>query len=186
MERATLSAEENNWDYDKIQNIKYTKHKKGFYHETLLGSDIPIKIIIDSGSRVTLIPDCLFNKITKMKPLETNYKNVITQKIEFTAETTAMVRTNKEISNLPLLITKASPLIGMDWMQRLKMNLNSSNDAILIHHVKLEGTETRIINFQNDFKELFYNNREIMNLSVKINLKDGAQKIQQKKRPIVS
>ena len=35
MERATSSAEEDNWEYDKIQNIYNTKHKKGFYHATI-------------------------------------------------------------------------------------------------------------------------------------------------------
>ena len=97
-----------------------------------------------------------------------------------------MVKTNKETMELPLLITKAqtAPLMGLDWMQRLKINLNSNNDAIQIHNINLDNTERKIIKLQNDFKDLFYNNKEIKNLSVKINLKTGAQIIQQKGRPI--
>ena len=74
--------------------------------------------------------------------------------------------------------------MGLDWMQRLKINLNSSNDAIQIHNISLDNTERKIIKLQNDFKDLFYNNKEIKNLSVKTNLKTGAQITQQKGRSI--
>ena len=65
-----------------------------------------------------------------------------------------MVKTNKEILELPLSITKAqtSPLMGLDWMQRLKIKLNSDNDGIQIHNIKLDNTDKRIIKLQNDFK----------------------------------
>ena len=149
-------------------------------------NNVPIKFIIDSGSPVTLIPECLFSKITPIEPLKTTYQDVNNQKISFTGQTKAMVKTNKETKELPLLITKAqtAPLMGLDWMQRLKINLNSNNDAIQIHNINLDNTERKIIKLLNDFKDLFYNNKEINNLSVKINLKTGAQKIQQKGRPI--
>ena len=71
-------------------------------------------------------------------------------------------------------------------MQQLRMNMNSSNDAILIRHIKLDSTEKRIIKLQNDLKDLFYLNREIKNLSAKINLKEGAQMTQRKEKLIVS
>ena len=69
----------------------------------------------------------------------------------------------------------------MEW---LKTNPNSSNDAVQINNMNLDTTEKRIIKLQNDFKDLFYNNREIKNLSVKIKMEEGAQKLQQKRRPI--
>ena len=62
--------------------------------------------------------------------------------------------------------------------------MSSDNDTIQIHSIKLDITERRIIKIHNGFKDLFYNNKEIKNLSVKINLKAGAQIIQQKGRPI--
>ena len=66
----------------------------------------------------------------------------------------------------------------------LKINLSSNNDTIQIHNKKLNNTVRRIIKLQNDFKDLFYNNKEIKTLSVKINLNVGAQILQQKGRPI--
>ena len=100
-------------------------------------NNVPIKLIKDSGSPVTLIPECLFNDITTIKPLKTTYKDVNNQRIEFTGQTNALVKTNKEIIELPLPITKAktSPLMGLDCMQRLKINLSSNNEAIQIHDI---------------------------------------------------
>ena len=141
---------------------------------------------MDSGSPVTLIPEYLFNNLTTIKPLKTTYKDVNNQRIECTGQTNALVKTNKEAIELPLLIMKAktSPLMGLDWMQRLKINLSSNNGALQIHNFKLDNTDKRIIKLQNDFKDLFYNNKEINNLSVEVQLKEGAQTIRQKGRPI--
>ena len=149
-------------------------------------NNVPRKFIIDNSLPVTLIPECLFNDITTVKPLKTTYKDVNTQRIEFTGQTNALVKTNKETIELPLLITKAktSPILGLDWMQRLKINLSSNNEAIQIHNIKLDNTDKKIRKLQNDFKDLFYNNKEIKNFSVKVQLKEGPQIIQQKGRPI--
>ena len=186
IEKTTSSAEEDNWDYNRIQRINDKEQKKDFYNATLLINNVPIKFIIDSGSPVTLIPECLFNDITTIKPLKTTYKDVNNQRIEFTGQTNALVKTNKETIELPLLITKAktSPLMILDWMQRLQINLSSNNEAIQIHNIKLDNMDKKIIKLQNDFNDLFYNNKEIKNLSVKVQLKEGAQIIQQKGRPI--
>ena len=83
--------------------------------------------------------------------------------IEFTGQTNALVNTNKETIELPLLTTKTktSPLMGLDWMQRSKINLSSNNEAIQIHNIKLDNTDKKIIKLQIDFKDLFYNNKEI-------------------------
>ena len=35
--KTTSSAEDDNWDYDKIQRTENTKQKKGFYNATLTG-----------------------------------------------------------------------------------------------------------------------------------------------------
>ena len=48
VEKTTFSAEEDNWDYEKIQRIENTKQKKDFYNATLLVNNVPIKFIIDS------------------------------------------------------------------------------------------------------------------------------------------
>ena len=161
----TISSAEDNWDYDRIQRTENTKQKKGFHNATLLVNNVPIKFIIDSGSPVTLIPECLFSKITPIEPLKTTNKDKNNQKIDFTGQTKAMVKTNKETMELPLLITKAqtAPVMGLDWMQRLKINLSSNNDAIQIHNINLDSTERKILKLQNNFKDLFYNNKEVKN-----------------------
>ena len=89
VDKTTSSAEEDNWDYDKIQRIENTKQKKGFYNATLLVNSVPIKLIIDSGSPVTLIPECFLSKITPIETLKTTYKDVNIQKIDFTGQTKA-------------------------------------------------------------------------------------------------
>ena len=70
VDKTTSSAKEDNWDYEKIQRIENTKQKKDFYNATLLVNNVQIKFIIDSGSPVTLIPECLFNKIPPIEPLQ--------------------------------------------------------------------------------------------------------------------
>ena len=85
---------------------------------TLLVNNLPFKFIIDSGSSVTLIPKCLFNKITSLDPLKTTREDVNNRKIDLVDEAKATVKTNKETIDLPLFITKAqtAPLMGLDWM----------------------------------------------------------------------
>ena len=163
IEKTTSSTEEDDWDYDKIQRQNDNKQKKDFFNATLLVNHLPIKFIVISGSPVTLFPELLFNDITPMKPLNATYKDVNNQKIEFTGQTNALVKTNKETIELPLLITKTktSPLMGLDWMQRLKITLSSNNEAIQIHFKKLDNMDKKMIKLQNDFQDLFYNNKEI-------------------------
>ena len=47
VDKTTSSAEEDNWDYDKIQRIENTKQTTGFYNATLLVNNVPIKFNID-------------------------------------------------------------------------------------------------------------------------------------------
>ena len=104
VERTTSSAEDN-WDYyEEIQNIDNEKHEKGFYQAPFLIKNVHIKFIIDSDSSVTLILGRLFNERTKLKPLETIHKDVNNQKIDFTGQTKAIVKANKETFELPLVL----------------------------------------------------------------------------------
>ena len=108
------------------------------------------------------------------------------QKIEFIAQTKAMVKTNKETLNLPLLITRmtTTPLLGLDWIQRLGIHLNTNNSKIQINKKQLGGFKEKIADLKNEFKDLLYNNYETKDLSVKNNLKEGSQTFEQKRRPI--
>ena len=181
VDKISSSAEEDNWDYNKIQSINNKKKKEDFFHATLLVNDVPIKFIIDSGSPVTLIPQKLFKGTSEVTKLNTNYKDV-NDKIEFRGQTLATVKTNNTTLQLPLLITKANitPLMGLDWMNRLGIALNTTTEDVKIHNIKLDETQKKILKLKNEFKDLFYNNTEIKNLSVKINLKADAKIIQQR------
>ena len=149
-------------------------------------NNVPIKFIIDSGSPVTLIPQSLFNDITRVEKMNTDYKDVNDNKIEFVGQTNATVKTNKTTLQLPLLITRANitPLLGLDWMKRLEITINSNTEAIKIYHIKMDDNEKRILKLKNEFKDLFYNNTEIKDTVLKINLKENANIIQQKGTPI--
>ena len=72
-----------------------------------------------------------------------------------------MVKTNKETMERRLLITKArtAPLMGLDRMQRLKINLSSNNDAIKIHNINLDATERKITKLQQALEPLIKRNR---------------------------
>ena len=98
IEKTTSSAEDN-WDYNRIQRINDNKQKKIFYNATQLVNNVPIKFIIENGSPVTLIPECLFTDITTIKPLKTTYEDVNNQRNEFTGQTNALVETNKAIQS---------------------------------------------------------------------------------------
>ena len=63
---------------------------------------------MDSGSPVTLIPQRLFNDTSEVMKINTSYKDVNDNKIEFRGQTTATVKTNKMTIQLPSLNTKAN------------------------------------------------------------------------------
>ena len=166
VDRTASSAEEDNWDDDKIQKINNNKKKGVYIYVTLLVYNAPINFIIDSGSSETLIPQHLFNKTTKVETMNTDYKDVNDNKNEFVGQTIATVRTNRTSSQLPLLITKANItlLMGLDWMKPLKITINSSTEAIKIHNIGMDENEKKILTLKNEFKVLFYNNTEIKDI----------------------
>ena len=114
VDKVSSSAEEDNWDYNKIQRINNKKNGE-YLHTTLLVNNAPIKLIIDSGSPVTLIPQRLFNKITEVEELKTNYKDVNDNRIDFLGQTKVLVKTNNTTLQLPLLITKANITMSSMW-----------------------------------------------------------------------
>ena len=92
------------------------------------------------------------------------------RKIEITGQTQATVKTNKETIKLSLLITKATttPLWGLDWMQRQGIYMNTENNGRQIQNAQVDETERKTVELKNDFKNLFYHNRETKDLLVKI------------------
>ena len=55
---------------------------------TSLVNNRPIKIIIGSGSPVTLIPKSQFKTTTPLRPLETEYRDVNDNRIQFEGKQT--------------------------------------------------------------------------------------------------
>ena len=120
-ESEATSAEEDEWTPNKIHLITKTIHStkqtasdgQTFITKTALVNNRPIKFIIDSGSPVTLIPKQMFNRITTMRPLQTENRDVNNNKIQFKGKTIANVEINRETKKLELLITtkKTNPLL---------------------------------------------------------------------------
>ena len=131
-------------------------------------NDVPIKFMKESGSPVTLIPQRLFNDISAVTELNTSYKDVNDNKIEFLGQTKATVETNNTTLQLLLRISKdnITPLMKLNWMKRHGIALNTATDVIKIHKTKQDDTE-KVLILKNEFKNSFYNNTEIKILSVK-------------------
>ena len=90
----------------------------------------------------------LFNRITDLEKVKTNYKDVNDNKIDFLGQTTATIKTNNTTLQLPLLITEAyiTWLMGLDWMKLLGIALNPAIDDIKIHNNRMDDTKKKFSN----------------------------------------
>ena len=59
-----------------------------------------------------------------------------------------------------------------------------TTESFKIDIIKIDDTEKKIPKLKNKFEDSFYDSTEIKKLSVKIDLKEDADKSQQKGRPI--
>ena len=94
--------------------------------------------------------------------MNTDYKDVNVNKIEFIGQINATVKTNTKFLQLTLLNTKANikSLIGLDWMKRLKTTINSSTKAIKIHNIRMDENKKKILKLKRKFKDLFHNKKK--------------------------
>ena len=190
-ESEASSAEEDEWSPNRIHLItrmllstkQKTKDGQPFFTMTALVNNRPIKFIIDSGSPVTLVPKQLFNHITPIHSLHTEYRDVNNNKIKFEGKTTAKVEINGETKNLELLITtkRTNPLLGLDWMNQLGIKLNTEKSNLKIQNIQENPDVTEL---KKKFNNLFHENKTIKGIEVDIQLKPDAKLIQQKGRPI--
>ena len=190
-EHGTSSAEEDDWSPNTIHCINQKIHStrqlnkvgSDFFTLTALVNNRPIKFIIDSGSPVTLIPKSLFNRITPLKPLKTEYRDVNDNRIKFEGKTTATVEINGKRNDLLILITtkKTNPLLGLDWMKKLGITLETGRTDPQINRIVEDPDITTL---KKNFKKLFHENHTVKGLEVEIQLKEDARLIQQKGRPI--
>ena len=141
-DEGTFSADEDDWRPDRKHSIQQkinsmgTKCKNGprFYTKSLLVNNRSIKSIVDTGSPVTLIPKTKFSIITTMKPVTVDYRDVNDKKIQ--RKTTFNIEIDGTERKLELLITtkQTHPLLGLDWMEKLGITLNTGNNVQTIKH----------------------------------------------------
>ena len=194
------SADEDEWTPDRIHSIQQkinslgigSKNGPPFYTKTLLVNNRPIKFIVDTGSPITLIPKSKFNNITTMKPVTIDYRDVNDNKTKFEGKTTANITIDGKERQLELLVTtkQTHPLLGLDWMGKLGITLNTDNNIQTIKHIIDKpnqincNSEREITALKSKFHKLFSTNHTVKNVEVDIQLKDDAKLIQQKGRPI--
>ena len=107
IKKETSSANEDDWTPNTTHSVKQKIHstrsvnnnEPDFFTITALVSNRPIKIIIKSGSPVTLIPRSLFNDITQLHPLKTEYRDVNDNRIQFEGKTMAKVEIDGKQKN---------------------------------------------------------------------------------------
>ena len=190
-EHETRSAEEDDWSPNTIHYINQKIHSRrqmnkdcpDFFTFTALVNNRSIKFIIDRGSPVTLIPKSLFNRITPLKPLKTEYRDVNDNRIKFEGKTTAIVEIHGERNDLEILVTtkKTNPLLGLDWMKKLGITLDTGKTGPQVNHTT---EDPDIPTPKRKFKKLFHENHTVKESEVKIQLKEDARLIQQEGRPI--
>ena len=103
-ESEATSVEEDDWSSNKIQVIyknghsteQISKDEQLFLTTTALVNKRPNKFIIEIGSAVTLIHEQMFKRITPIRPLQTEYRDINNNKITFEGKRTANVKTNGE------------------------------------------------------------------------------------------
>ena len=131
------SSAEDEWSPDTIHSIKQKIHSTQstnisgpeFFTLTSLVNDRPIKFIIDRGSPATVIPKSQFKNITPLQPLETEYRDVNDNRINFEGKTTAKITLKGKQKHMEILITtkKTNTLLRLDWMQKLGITLDKDN-----------------------------------------------------------
>ena len=191
MEEETSSANEDDWKPNTIHSVKQKIHSTrstnsngpDIFTITALVKNRPIKFIIDRGSPVTLLPKSLFNNITQLHPLKTEYRDVNDNQIQFEGKTTAKVEIDGKQKELEILVTtkRTNPLLGLDWMKKLGITLETDKTVPQIQQIK---EDPDITSLKTKFKKLFTENHTVKGLEVKIQLKEDAKLIQQKGRPI--
>ena len=187
MEGETSSAGEDDWTPTTIHSVKQKIHSTRstndngpeFFTVTALVNNRPIKFIIDSGSPVSLMSKSQFNKITPFRPLEAEYRDVIDNRIRCEGKTTANVEVNGTRKELELLKTtkNTNPLLGLDWMEKLWITLETGKTVPQKHQIKEDPDITKL---KTKFTKLFNENHTVNGLEVKLQLEEDAKLIQQK------
>ena len=130
-----------------------------------------VQMELDTGARVSLIPQTLWRKLGKrsLQPSNCELKTWSGQKVEILGTTTVHVNYNDQTKDLPLFVTKnnGQALLGRTWIEQMKldwksifsMNLNSGLEIL-----------------KEEYKELFDESKEpVKDFKVTLVLKENAQ-----------
>ena len=192
------NADKDDWIPDKIHLIQQkinsmgATSKKGtpFYTRTLLVNNRSINFIVDTRSPVTLIPKLKFKKITDIKPVSEDYRDVNDKK-KLEGETLANIEIDGISKQLELLITtkQTHPLLGLNWMKELGLTLKTETPHQSINNISRPDQSNNridadITTLNGTFNKLFTKNHTVKSVEVDIQLKEGSKLIQQKGRPI--
>ena len=90
--------------------------------------------------------------------------------VKFEEKTTASVEMNGKRNDLEVLLTtkKTNPLLGLDWMAKLGITLNTGETSSQINHVTGDPDITVL---KKKFKKLFNENHTVNGLDVKNTIK---------------
>ena len=194
-----VSADEDDWTPNKIHSIQQKINSMGatnkngipFFKRTLMVNNRPKKLIVDTGSPVTLIPKLNFNKITAIKLVSEDHRDVNDNKIKFEGKTLANIEIDGKSKQLELLITTkhTHPLLSLNWKKELGLTLKTetphqSRNNISRPDQSNNRIDADIATLKSKFHKLFTENHTVKNVEVDIKLKEGSKLIQQKGRPI--
>ena len=85
-----------------------------------------------------------FQQNNPLKPIETEYKDEDDNRIRFQGKTIATVEINGKRNNLEILVPtkKTNPLLGLDWMEKLGITLDTGKTDPQTSHAKDPGITT--------------------------------------------
>ena len=179
------SADEDDWRPDEILSIRKKKNsmgaksKKGisFYARTLFVNNRPIKFIIDTDSPVALIPKTKFNRITTIRPVSENYRDVNDNKIKFEGKTLENIEIDGKSKQLELLITTKQThlLLNLNWMKELGITLKTETPHQSTNNLNQpdqsnKESDADIETLKSKFHKLFTENHRVNNIEVDIQL----------------
>ena len=98
--------------------------------------------------------------------METEDRDVNDNRIQFEGKTNARVEINGTRKELKFLVTtkKTNPLLGLDWMKKLRITLETGKTVPQVHQVKEDPDVTTL---KTKFKKPFNENHTANRLEVK-------------------
>ena len=110
--------------------------------------------------------------------MKERYQDVNKNEIKFMGKTWVTAEYNGTSTKLPMLITKRNeitPLLGVNWLKELPITINKTS---------LDNESIQSESIYKKYHKLFNTNHTIKDAEVKIQIKPGCYRIQQKARPI--